>query len=232
MPKNLPEKSSKRAFLDKVGALSKTKDNSKIALALKKTPKLLFSMDATASRQPSWDVAQEITLSMFDVMPGGLKIALAYHSGGHLKAVTDFRADAAYFKDQIAGVQCEAGLTALCEILESASEIPALSSLIYIGDCFEERLDTASRLAQKLKTNGVRCFMFLEGDDGEAREAFNTIAEITGGAVFPFEQQSLVRVKEKLDAIAAFSAGGMKLLKENQGRLPGARELIAKLGST
>lgn len=230
--KNLPEKAAHKAFLEKASALAKQKDSSKIALALKKTPKLLFSMDATASRQPSWDVAQKITLSMFDVIPGGLKIALAYHSAGRLQTVTEFRDDAGYFKDQIAAVRCQAGNTALCEILDTACDTPGLSSLIYIGDCFEERFETAVALAQRLKEKGVPCFIFQEGDDFRAADAFKAIAEITGGAVFPFEMDSLVRVREKLDAIAAYAAGGMKLLQAKRASLPGATELIALLGSS
>jgi hypothetical protein len=228
--KNLPEKSSKSAFLEKVGALSKPKDSSKLASALKKTPKLLFSMDATASRQASWDVAQEITLSMFDVIPGGLKIALAHHSGGRLREVTDFKDDPGFFKDKISGVRCVAGETALCEVLENASEIPGLSSLIYIGDAFEERLGIAEELAHKLKAKGVPCFMFQEGDDPGTHEAFSRIAEITGGAVFPFAMDSLARVRERLDAIAAYAAGGIKLLQQKQVSLPAAKELIERLG--
>jgi hypothetical protein len=229
MSKNLPEKSSKTAFLEKVGALSKPKDTSKIAVALQKTPKLLFSMDATASRQPTWDVAQEITFSMFDVIPGGLKIALAHHCGGRLQPVTEFRDDPKYFKDQIAAVRCVAGNTALCEVLDTACDIPSMTALIYIGDCFEENLDSAIHHAQKLKAKGVRCFMFQEGNDPTAHEAFNAIAEITGGAVFPFAMDSLVVAREKLEAIAAYAAGGMKLLQEKRASLPGASELIAKL---
>jgi hypothetical protein len=227
--KNLPEKSSKSAFLEKVGALSKPKDNSKLASALKKTPKLLFSMDATASRQASWDAAQQITLSMFDVIPGGLKIALAHHGGGRLREVTEFKDDPAFFKEKIAGVRCVAGETALCEVLANAVEIPGLNSLIYIGDAFEENIGTAIETAHKLKSKGVTCFMFQEGDNPYVHEAFTKIAEITGGAVFPFSMDSLTRVRERLDAIAAFAAGGVQLLQTKRASLPAASELIARL---
>lgn len=230
--KNLPEKSSKSAFLEKVGALSKPKDSSKLASALKKTPKLLFAMDATASRQASWDVAQEITLSMFDVIPGGLKIALAHHSGGQLREVTDFKDDSSFFKKKINAVRCVAGETALNQVLENASEIPGLNSLIYIGDAFEENPASAFEIARKLKAKGVPCFLFQEGDNPYVKETFTSIAEITGGAVFPFAMDSLLHVRERLDAIAAFAAGGMKLLQEKRASLPAARELIERLGSS
>ncbi len=231
MTSNLPANAKHKDFLAKIKKSNKKVVNrSKLAKAVEKTPKLLFSMDATASRQHTWEVAQDITVSMFDVLPGGLKIALAYHGGGSLREVSNFRDNASYFKDKVKGVRCMAGHTALCEILEEAVEINGLSALIYIGDCFEEGKHKAESLARKLKVKKVPCFMFIEGDDPEAQKAFAMIAEITGGALFPFEMAATIRVKEKLEAIAAYAAGGMKLLRERQGSLPGAKDLIAKLG--
>ncbi len=231
MTTNLPTKSAKQSFLEKAKALSKPNkvDSTKIAAALKITPKLLFSMDATASRQGSWDVAQQITSSMFDVIPGGLKIALAHHSGGELGHVTAFRDDPAFFKSEIAKVRCRAGETALCEILEEATKISRLSTLIYIGDCFEESLERAKALSEELKEKKVPCFMFIEGRDPMAQSAFNLIAEITGGAVFPFELEAVIHIKEKLDAIAAYAAGGIKMLTAKRAELPGAQALLSAL---
>lgn len=225
---NLPTTPAQKAFLEKIGAISKRVDQSKIAAALKKEPpKLLFSMDATQSREATWDIAQDLTRTMFDQMPGGLKIALAYHGGGRLKEVSEFRTDLEYFKRKVAEVRCDAGQTALCPILEKATQENGLSALIYIGDAYEE--GEYRTLARDLKLKKVPCFFFLEGNDPAAKRAFSEIAEITGGAVFPFEMTSLGKAKDRLDAIAAFAAGGTQLLKEKAASLPAASELLKLL---
>ena len=83
---------SKSDFLAQVrkSKASVTKaDSTKLAKALeRKNPRLLFSMDATASRQAAWNIAKEITGAMFDAIPGELDVALAYHGGGFLQDVT------------------------------------------------------------------------------------------------------------------------------------------------
>lgn len=226
--KNLPSMPEKKAFLDKIGAIAKRPDQSKIAAALRKDPpKLLFSMDATASREATWDIAQDLTQSMFDQIPGGLKIALAYHGGGRLKEVSEFRSDVQYFKKKVSEVSCDPGTTALCEILDHAANERGLSALIYIGDAYEE--GDYKALARELKLRKIPCFFFLEGQDPTAKRAFSEIAEITSGAVFPFDMASLEKAKARLDAIAAFAAGGMQLLKEKAASLPAASELLKLL---
>ena len=76
---------SKSDFLAQVrkSKASVTKaDSTKLAKALeRKNPRLLFSMDATASRQAAWNIAKEITGAMFDAIPGELDVALHIMAG-------------------------------------------------------------------------------------------------------------------------------------------------------
>ena len=108
------------------------------AIAHHERPRLLFAMDATASREAYWNDAKEITGAMFEAVPGELDVALAYYSGGRRQETTAFSSDARAFLDKVQAVRCSAGRTAVNDTLDKATQIPRLKALIYTGDCFEE----------------------------------------------------------------------------------------------
>lgn len=223
---------TKNSFLAKVKSKSKPAkkvDLAKVRKAVERAPRLLFTMDATGSRSHTWELAQEITLSMFDVMPGELEIALGYHGGGKLKEITPFKTSKEYFKEKVSGVYCDSGWTDLCSILRAATEIKELNALIYIGDAFEESEETAYEIARILAEKKTPCFMFIEGENRAATEVFRKIAKITGGALFPFENNSPKDVSDKLAAIAAFAGGGKQLLSKMAKQLPSAKLLLEEL---
>jgi len=239
--KNLPARQDRTGFLDKVRqskALSATPKKEVLAKAIQgdKRPRLLFAMDATASREASWNVAKEITGAMFEAVPGALDVALAYHGGGRLQELTPFSADAKGFLDKVQAVRCQAGATALNEIFDRAVEISQLKALIYVGDCFEESAAEALELAKQLKLKGVRCFLFHDRsseaqgyDIGSAGSVFQQIALTTGGALLPFDETSPEMVKGLLEAIAIFAAQGIKALEQKTKYLPAARLLLEQM---
>lgn len=239
--KNLPAKSDRSSFLDKVRsskAMSATPKQEILAKAIahKQRPRLLFAMDATASRQASWNVAKEITGAMFEALPGELDVALAYHSGGRLQEMTQFSSQAKAFLDKVQSVRCSAGGTALNQILDAAVCAQGLKALIYVGDCFEENPTLAVEIAQQLKLKGVRCFIFHDNssqaqgyDTQSAQRVFDEIARITGGAVLPFDETSPDLVRELLAAIAIYAAQGMKALQQKTKLLPAARLLLDRM---
>lgn len=241
--KNLPAKRDRSGFLDKVrssraeAAVSKRETLVK-ALANEKRPRLLFAMDATASREAAWDVAKTITGAMFQAVPGALDVALAYHGGGRLKEITPFSSDAKVFLDKVQTVRCQAGMTALNSVLAAAMEISHLKALIYVGDCFEEDEAEAIELAEHLKLKGVRCFMFHDSSSGSfgydtqlARTIFEQIARLTGGALLPFDETAPQMVKALLEAIAVYAVGGMKALEQKTKYLPAARLLLEQMAN-
>lgn len=193
-------------------------------------------MDATASREASWNIAKEITGAMFEAVPGALDVAIAYHGGGRLQEVTPFSPNAKVFLDKLHTVRCHAGMTALNDILAQATEITRLKALIYIGDCFEENSTQAIELAEQLKLKGVRCFMFhdtnsqgLGYDTTMAHTVFEQIAKITKGALLPFDETSPQMVKALLEAIAIYTQGGIKALEQKTKSLPAARLLLKQM---
>lgn len=239
--KNLPVKREKSEFLAKVRqakAVSATpkKETLAKAIANPQRPRLVFSMDATASREGSWNIAKEITGAMFEAVPDELDVALVYHGGGRLQEMTPFSSNAKTFLDKVHSVRCRAGRTALNAILAKAVEVSRLKALIYVGDCFEESPQEAMDLAQQLKLKGVRCFLFHDessagsGYDVEtARRVFQEIARITGGAVLPFDENAPDLVKALLEAIAIYAAQGMKALESKIRALPAARLLLDQM---
>jgi hypothetical protein len=239
--KNLPAKSDRASFLDKVRsskAISATPKQETLAKAItnESRPRLLFAMDATASREAAWDVAKEITGAMFKAVPGALDVALAYHGGGRLQEMTPFSPDAKVFLDRVLAVRCSSGITALNQVLDRATQTTRLKALIYVGDCFEENPDAAVELAQQLQLKGVRCFMFHDASSGSqgydteaARTVFEQIAQITGGALLPFDETSPQMVKALLEAIAVYAAQGIKALEQKTKYLPAARLLLEQM---
>lgn len=242
MPNNKIATNNK--FLDKLKSakIKKKTPTNKRKLAedvLKVTgnPRLLFSMDATASREASWEIAKKITVSMFKAMPDQLDIALAYHSDSQLQEVTPFSDQPKAFLDKVMTVRCSAGSTALNEILEEAVNIPRLKVICYTGDCHEEYENESYELAEKLKAKGVRIFIFhdwesskFQGyDTDSARDVFERICEITNGVIFDFNQKAPSKIKSYLEAIAVFAGGGMAALESKKNQLPGAKLLLEKL---
>lgn len=239
--KNLPAKRDGSSFLDKVRsskALSATPKQEILAKAIahQERPRLLFAMDATASREASWNVAKEITGAMFEAVPGELDVALAYHSGGRLREMTPFSSEARAFLDKVQAVRCSAGRTALNEILDKAAKAPRIKALIYIGDCFEEDPAEAIEIAQQLKLKGVRCFIFHDTssqsqgyDTQSAHRVFEQIARITGGALLSFDETSPDLVRELLAAIAIYAAQGIKALQQRTKLLPAVRLLLDRM---
>ncbi len=101
-------------------------------------PRLIFAVDATASREPAWAVARRVTDALVKALPGELDVALAVHGGSRVHTFTPFTKDAATLRDRAAGVACEAGLTRLLPILSASLKHQGVRVVVYIGDVFEE----------------------------------------------------------------------------------------------
>jgi hypothetical protein len=108
------------------------------AITPQQGPRLIFAFDATASREPAWDTARYITDALLTALPGQLDVARAIHGGGRVHTFTGFSADARLFRDQARAVSCQAGSTALVDLMEQVRAHAGAKVLLYIGDCFEE----------------------------------------------------------------------------------------------
>ncbi len=179
--------------------------------------RLLFAMDATASRQPAWDRACNLQASMFEETAalGGLDIQLCYYRGFGEFHHTGWTANTGSLLRQMTGVTCLGGLTQIGRVLEHAireTEAKHINALVFVGDCMEEDIDQLSHLAGRLGILGVPAFLFQEGHEPNAERAFREIARLTKGAHCRFDAGSAQQLRDLLSAVAVFAAGGRKAL--------------------
>ncbi len=212
--------------------------DSLVAAALTPTrrPRLIFAFDATASREPAWDVARQVTDSLFRMVPGELDVALAVHGAGTVHTFTPFSPDPHSLRDAAASVQCQAGMTALVELMDQVLEKPAVKVMLYIGDCFEESREAAYARADSFKARGIKAIMLHDSTtgDAEARSVFDEIARRTGGVCVDLHGAggtagSAGELRELLEAVAVLATGGIKLLEQKKAGLPGAQRLLPYL---
>lgn len=181
--------------------------------------RLIFGMDATASREPTWDMACQIQGEMFAATKamGGLDVQLVFYRGfGECKA-SSWATDAEALARLMTSVRCRAGRTQVQRILKHAigeTEKHKVNAMVFVGDCFEEDIDKVCHTAGELGLRNVPCFMFHEGHDPMAERAFREIARLTGGAYSPFNAASAAQLRELLSAVAVYAAGGRAALIE------------------
>lgn len=185
--------------------------------------RLIFGMDATASREPTWDRACQIQGEMFTATAelGGLDVQLVFFRGfGECKA-SKWASDGKALARLMSSVMCRAGRTQIGRVLSHAAAEAGkakVGALVYVGDSFEENIDTVCHTAGELGLLGVPAFMFHEGHDLVAARAFREIARLTGGAYCPFDAGSARQLRELLSAVAVYAAGGRAALLEHGKR--------------
>jgi len=190
--------------------------------------RLLFAVDATASRQPTWDRACHLQAEMFPAAGGRLAVSLAYWRGHGEFRATPFVTAPAALAERMSGVACRAGLTQILRLLRHAEAEAArerLHALVLVGDAVEEEAEPILRAASRLGARGTPAFVFQEGDDPAASEVLRGIARRSGGAWAPFDGRSPGALAALLRGAAAYAAGGRDALS----RLPGAGGLLAQL---
>ncbi|HET6308476.1 MAG TPA: hypothetical protein VFG12_14900 [Rhodopila sp.] len=195
-------------------------------------PRLVFAVDATASREPAWKAARQVTDALVKALPGALDVALAVHGGSRVHTFTAFTSNPATLRDRAAGITCQAGITRLLPILATSLKHPNLRVIIYIGDVFEESLPQARNLADSLGAQHTKLIVLHDTADPSARrdaDLFWDLAHRTGGCVLPFDATAPNRLRDLLSAVAVYAVGGEKLLRERQHDLPAAVALLEHL---
>ncbi len=198
--------------------------------------RLVFAMDATMSRQPTWDMALALQADMFDAVRevGGLDVQLVYFRGHGECRASKWVSDPAGLSRLMTTVSCQGGYTQIRKVLSHAiSETAArkVNALVYVGDSMEEDVDDLCGRAGELALAGVPVFLFQEGHDTTAERAFREIARLTRGAWCRFDAGSAKQLRELLAAVAVYASGGRAALKKlaDQGRGGGARLLIEQM---
>jgi len=181
--------------------------------------RLIFALDATASRQPTWDRACQLQGDMFTAAAElrGLALQLVWYRGYGEFQAEPWLTDSAELQRRMTSVQCRGGLTQIGRVLEHVvreTRRQRVNALALVGDCLEEAVDPLCHLAGQLGLLGVPVFLFQEGHDPDAMRGFREIARLTHGAYCTFDAGSARQLGELLRAVAVYAVGGRVALAE------------------
>ena len=196
--------------------------------------RLVFALDATMSRQPTWDMACTLQADMFREAQalGSLDIRLVYYRGLNECRASGWISDSAQLAKLMSKIDCRGGNTQIGKILSEARREAASSAVravVFVGDAMEEPIDELCVKAGELGLLKVPVFMFQEGHDDVAEPAFREIARLTGGAWCRFDPGAAAQLRELLRAAAAYAAGGREALLRLSKSGGGAAKLIGQI---
>jgi hypothetical protein len=203
MTKNLPTQRSSQLdnFLKQMSAVRRGR--------------LIFALDATASRQGTWDQACKLQAEMFDEAAkiGTLEIQLVYYRGLDECQHSGWTTNGRELANKMSGITCKGGETQIARILEHIgkehSQQP-VKAAIFIGDAMEG--DKPGALIDAAAGLGVPLFMFQEGDDPEVEKVFCEMKRLTNGAYCRFDPGAADQLRDLLRGAAAYAAGGRQAL--------------------
>src|SRR5437660_10050234 len=196
--------------------------------------RLVFALDATMSRQPTWDMACSLQADMFReaASVGSLDIRLVYYRGLNECRATGWISDSAQLAKLMSKIDCRGGNTQIGKVLSEARReavASAVRAVVFVGDAREEGIDDLCAKAGELGLLKVPVFMFQEGHDPAAERAFREIARLTGGAWCRFDPGAAAQLRELLRAAAAYAAGGRQALLAMSKTGSGAAKLLGQM---
>jgi len=194
--------------------------------------RLIFALDATASRQPTWDTACQLQAEMFREAAaiGSLSVQLVYYRGLSECRASRWMSQPEQLSGLMERIDCRMGHTQLGKVLAHArreTELLKVQALVFVGDALEENPDKLSHDAGELGRLGVPAFMFQEGHDRDVEQVFRGIARLTHGAYCRFDPGAARQLAELLRAVAVYAAGGMTALTAR--RDVGAVKLLSQM---
>src|SRR5262249_49736659 len=182
--------------------------------------RLMFALDATASRAPTWAIARDLQAKMFRAAApiGHLDVQLVYYRADECRT-SKWVSSGAQLAQLMNRIECEAGYTQIGRVLAHAlraTEKAAVQALVFIGDAMEEEIEELAAMAGKLGKLGVPIFLFQEGRDPAVRKAFRLLALKSGGAYFEFNpdaSRAIERLSDQLNAVARLAVGDVEALQ-------------------
>jgi hypothetical protein len=197
--------------------------------------RLIFAMDATASREHCWDMASQQHAAMFAEADkvSAISVQLCYYRGfGEFKALPWTRG-ADEIKQALISVRCLAGQTQIAKVFAHAlseTRKNKVNALVFVGDCVEENPDSLGALAGQLGILNIPLFIFQEGNKPKVGSIFSQLATLSGGAHCQFDEGSAKQLGQLLAAVALYAAGGKPALKSNLlSKDAGVRRLLQQL---
>jgi hypothetical protein len=186
--------------------------------------RLMFALDATASREPTWAIARELQAKMFrEATPiGKLDLRLVFYGGNSCRK-SEWVSSGAELARLMAKIACGAGMTQIGRVLDHVlreHEQAPVQAVTFIGDAMEEEIDMLAHKAAKLGSAGVPIFIFQEGRDSNVRKVFRLLALKSGGAYFEFNSDkpwAVEQLSEQLNAVARLAVGDAEALERIGG---------------
>ncbi|RTE66390.1 VWA domain-containing protein [Amphritea opalescens] len=181
--------------------------------------RLIFALDATASREKTWDHACHLQSEMFLETQelGKLAVQLCHYGGLQQFSASRWLKDTNSLLNQMNQVHCLGGHTQIARLLQHSlkqTRQQAVQAIIFIGDSVEEPVDFLCQLAGQLGIHSTPLFIFQEGRDITAAHAFKQMAKLSGGAYCRFDNSSAATLKALLGAVAVYATGGQRALLE------------------
>jgi len=196
-----------------------------------KRGRLIFAMDATMSRQPTWDRALQIQGEMFQETEriGGLDVQLVYFRGFNECRASKWVSEPTALARLMAGVDCRGGHTQISKVLshiKAEAGKAKVNAVVYVGDAMEENIDQLCGKAGEIGLLGIPLFMFQEGSDGAVAGAYREMARLTRGAYLRLDGNSAHALRDLLSAVAVYAAGGRQALENHSKAKGGSATLL------
>jgi hypothetical protein len=204
--------------------------------------RLVFAIDATASREATWDLATSLQADMFAAATN-LEVQLLSYGGDKLSH-TPWTDDTYELANQMRRTRCVAGATQIGRVLEhirAEHQREKVAAAVFVGDAVEEPRGALYAAAAAL---AVPLFMFQEGDNiavtvnhrglifpedmtTSVETVFRELARVSNGAYGKFNAGAAGQLRELLCAVAAFVTGGRNALADL--RTDSARKLLEQM---
>lgn len=193
--------------------------------------RLIFALDATASREHTWDMATSLHGELFSVAKAEeLAVQLVYYRGFSEFYASPWTSTASDLLTRMQSVRCMGGATQIVRLLahirKEATQAKTKAA-VFIGDACEESAPEIFSYAGQLGLFGVPVFVFQEGSDPMASHVFSGIAARSGGAHIPFRPGSSDELRQLLGAVATFATQGADAVKKIRGSM--ASRLLTQL---
>ena len=106
--------------------------------------RLVFALDATMSRQPTWDMACALQADMFREAQalGSLDIRLVYYRGLNECRATGWISDSAQLANLMGKIDCRGGNTQIGKVLSEArreATSSAVRAVVFVGDAIDRK---------------------------------------------------------------------------------------------
>ena len=191
--------------------------------------RLAFIIDATASREPTWDMATQLQMEMFEEATkfSSLEVQLIFFRGLFECQYSGWITEGRTLARLMAEVRCEGGFTKIGRALAHVRrehERQKIDAAVFVGDAMEESHD---ELCGAAGTLSLPLFMFQEGDAPKASRTFAEMARLSHGAHCRFDAGAARRLGDYLRAVGTFAAGGVRALEKQD--TDAARKLLGQL---